>query len=114
MVKLCCCVIIASERKQWNEDTATTQRRIQSQSGSGSHQRRTHLNEIAADYELHPVQVQQWKKLALEGMASVFGSKKDQAATDHEALTAQLYQQIGQLKVEVDWLKKKSDQLRSR
>jgi transposase-like protein len=72
------------------------------------------LNEIAADYEVHPVQVQQWKKLALEGMASVFGSKKDQAAADHEALTAQLYQQIGQLKVEVDWLKKKSEQLRFR
>lgn len=72
------------------------------------------LNEIAADYEVHPVQVQQWKKLALEGMTSVFGSKKDQAAADHEALTAQLYQQIGQLKVEVDWLKKKSEQLRSR
>jgi len=64
------------------------------------------INEIAMEYEVHPVQVQQWKKLALEGMASVFSSKKDQAATDHEALTAQLYQQIGQLKVEVDWLKK--------
>jgi len=60
------------------------------------------LNEIAADYEVHPVQVQQWKKLALEGMASVFSSKKDQTA-DQEALTAQLYQQIGQLKVEADW-----------
>ena len=67
------------------------------------------LNDIAAEYEVHPVQVQQWKKLALEGMASVFDSKKDQTAADHEALTAQLYQQIGQLKVEVDWLKKKSE-----
>lgn len=72
------------------------------------------LNEIAADYEVHPVQVQQWKKLALEGMASLFSSKKDQAAADHEALVDQLYQQIGQLKVEADWLKKKSMQLRSR
>jgi putative transposase len=72
------------------------------------------LNEIAADYEVHPVQVQQWKKLALSGLASVFGSKKDQEAANQEALTAQLYQQIGQLKVEVDWLKKKSDQLRCR
>lgn len=72
------------------------------------------INEIAADYEVHPVQVQQWKKLALEAMASAFGSKKDQTAADHEALTAQLYQQIGQLKVEVDWLKKKSEQLRCR
>jgi putative transposase len=72
------------------------------------------MNEIAAAYEVHPVQVQQWKKLALAGMASVFSSKREQAADDPEALTAQLYQQIGQLKVEVDWLKKKSEQLRNR
>jgi putative transposase len=65
------------------------------------------LNEIAADYEVHPVQVQQWKRQALEGIGSVFSSKREKAATDQEALTAQLYQQIGQLKVEVDWLKKK-------
>jgi hypothetical protein len=38
-------------------------------------------------------------------MASVSSSKRDPQATDPEALTAQLYQQIGQLKVEVDWLK---------
>ena len=72
------------------------------------------LNEIAACYEVHPVQVQQWKRQALEGMAQTFSSKKDQEAADHEALTAQLYQQIGQLKVELDWMKKKSDQLRPR
>jgi len=72
------------------------------------------LNEIAACYEVHPVQVQQWKKQALEGMAQTFSSKKEQAAADQEALTAQLYQQIGQLKVELDWMKKKSDQLRCR
>lgn len=72
------------------------------------------LNEIAGDYEIHPVQVQQWKRQALEGMTQVFSSKRDQAAAEHEALSAQLYQQIGQLKVELDWLKKKSDQLHRR
>lgn len=72
------------------------------------------LNEIAAQYEVHPVQVQQWKRLALEGLGSIFSSKREKAASDQEALLAQLYQQIGQLKVEVDWLKKKSEQLRLR
>ena len=72
------------------------------------------LNEIAACYEVHPGQVLQWKKQLVEGLPSLFDPKRDQADQDQEALTAPLYQQIGQLKVEVDWLKKKSEQLRLR
>jgi transposase-like protein len=72
------------------------------------------INEIAADYHVHPVQIQQWKKQIIENLPAVFGRKPDKQAVDNEQLTAQLYQQIGQLKVEVDWLKKKSDQLRLR
>ena len=72
------------------------------------------INEIAADYQVHPVQIQQWKKQALENMAVSFSRRPEKQAVDHDELTAQLYQQIGQLKVEVDWLKKKSDQLRLR
>jgi putative transposase len=72
------------------------------------------INEIAAEYQVHPVQIQQWKKLALDNLASTFARKSDREAHDNEPLTSQLYQQIGQLKVEVDWLKKKSDQLRTR
>ena len=65
-------------------------------------------NEIAAKYGVHPVQVSAWKKQALENMASVFGQTPDKAAKENEALTERLYSQIGQLKVELDWLKKKS------
>lgn len=72
------------------------------------------INEIAAEHEIHPVQLQQWKKQALDGLADCFSTKKEKEAVDQEALTAQLYQQIGQLKVELDWLKKKSEQLRLR
>ncbi len=72
------------------------------------------LNEIAAHYELHPVQIQQWKKHLLDGLPVLFSCKRDRAHQQQEELTAQLYQQIGQLKVEVDWLKKKSEQLRLR
>jgi len=68
------------------------------------------ISEIASDYKVHPNQVGQWRKQALEELGDIFSKpkkKKDekQAAED---LKAQLYQQIGQLKVELDWLKKKS------
>ena len=72
------------------------------------------INEIATCYQVHPVQVQQWKKQLLEGLPSLFGSGRDKDEQEQEALIAQLYQQIGQLKVEVDWLKKKSEQVRLR
>ena len=66
------------------------------------------INEIASYYSVHPNQVTQWKKQALEGLPETFSSRRSRAVQDEEALRAQLYQQIGQLKVEVDWLKKKS------
>lgn len=65
------------------------------------------LNEIASHYEVHPNQVTQWKKQALEGLPELFSHRRLRLEKDDEALKAQLYQQIGQLKVELDWLKKK-------
>ena len=72
------------------------------------------INEIAACFQVHPVQVQQWKRQLLDALPSLFCSKRDKAEQEQEELVAQLYQQIGQLKVEVDWLKTKSEQLRTR
>ena len=66
------------------------------------------VNEIAATYGVHPNQVLPWKKQALEVLPDVFSSRRMRAAQDDEALQARLYQQIGQLKVELDWLKKKA------
>ena len=68
------------------------------------------LNEIASDFGVHPVQVAQWKKQLVDEAAHVFATARDRAAVDTEQLLARLYQEIGQLKVEVDWLKKKSGQ----
>ena len=65
------------------------------------------INEIASHYGVHPNQVTQWKKQALECLPEVFSTRRERAAAEDEALRAQLYQQIGQLKVELDWLKKK-------
>jgi transposase-like protein len=65
------------------------------------------INELAASFGVHPNQVLQWKKQALEAMPDAFSARRVREAQDEEALKAQLYQQIGQLKVELDWLKKK-------
>jgi putative transposase len=65
------------------------------------------INEIASQHEVHPTQVKQWKKQLQEKGADLFSektAKQQQAQTEGEA---KLYEQIGRLKVELDWLKKK-------
>jgi putative transposase len=64
------------------------------------------INELASEYGLHPNQIGQWKKKLIEGSADVFSKKKDREAESHEQEKDKLYQQIGKLQVEVDWLKK--------
>ena len=66
------------------------------------------VNEIASDFGVHPSQVAQWKRQLLADAPQVFASTRAHQAEDADALHARLYQEIGQLKVELDWLKKKS------
>jgi len=66
------------------------------------------LNELASLYGVHPVQVAQWKKQAVTGLPEVFASRRAAAEQEAEVLQARLYQEIGQLKVELDWLKRKT------
>ncbi len=66
------------------------------------------INEIASQYSVHPNQVMTWKKQALATLPDSFSVRRVHDAQATEDLKAQLYQQIGQLKVELDWLKKKA------
>jgi transposase-like protein len=65
-------------------------------------------NEIAKLYGVHPVMVTKWKKQALEELPGVFANRRSAAVRAQEDITGSLYQEIGRLKVELDWLKKKA------
>ncbi len=67
---------------------------------------RSTIEELARKHELHPNQINTWKKEAVANMSSVFGTDKSDDVADHEKQTEKLYAQIGQLKVENDFLKK--------
>lgn len=66
------------------------------------------VQQIAARFGVHPGQVHQWKKQLLEGAAEVFGANGRERHVDQEGLVGKLYEQIGRLQVELDWLKKKA------
>ncbi len=66
------------------------------------------IQQIASQFGVHPTQVTQWKKQALEELPQVFSDRRSREASDIEEIKAELYQQIGQLQVELDWIKKKS------
>lgn len=65
------------------------------------------LNELASRHKVHATQIAQWKKQLLDNAALCFERGRSGGVMDAEALTAPLYQEIGRLKMEVDFLQKK-------
>jgi len=66
------------------------------------------INEIAQEHGVHPNQVSQWKKELLENAGSLFEGKRGPKLANAESNPDRLYAKIGQLNMELDWLKKKS------
>ena len=70
------------------------------------------IQEIAAYHAIHPIQVSQWKKQLLDGASELFTrGMKSKEKEEGQAKEAELFQQIGKLQMELEWLKKKSQLL---
>ena len=69
------------------------------------------IAELSTQYEVHRTQITNWRKRALEGLAGIFQEKASRTRGEKEKVIDELYRQIGQLKVENEWLKKKSTQI---
>jgi len=65
------------------------------------------LAELAAQYQVHPNQISEWKRRLLERAPEIFAGKAGRAEKSEEELTAPLYEEIGRLKMDLKWLEKK-------
>jgi len=66
------------------------------------------LAQLAGEYAVHPNQIGQWRKKLLKELPAIFSERGNHSDQDRDQLEAELYRQIGQLLVELEWLKKKS------
>ena len=64
------------------------------------------VNELASQYQVHPTQISQWKRQVQAGARELFESGRANGQRSHEAVQATLYEEVGRLKMELDWVKK--------
>jgi transposase len=64
------------------------------------------MAELSSEYGVHASQISTWRKMVLEGAGSLFSNAPDQDRKEREALIEDLYKNVGQLRVENEWLKK--------
>jgi len=69
------------------------------------------MAQLSSEYGVHANQIRQWRQKLLDELPGMFSDRRQKKDKDTEEVTSELYRQIGQLKVELDWLKKKSQQL---
>lgn len=65
------------------------------------------LSELSSTYGIHPTVIAQWKRQLLDGAAAIFSRANGSNGRSEEEISAPLYEEIGRLKMELDWLKKK-------
>jgi len=68
------------------------------------------ISELAGKHGVHPNQISQWKRQLLESGAEVFRQNGSKEQRDQQAVQTELYEQLGRLKMELEWVKKKSAQ----
>ena len=66
------------------------------------------INQLASEYQLHPSQISQWKKQLLEQGSDIFATTPTKRQREQNDRESSLYEQIGRLNMELDWLKKKA------
>ena len=69
------------------------------------------LAQLSSEFGVHANQIGLWRKQLIKELPSLFSDRRKKRERDQEDLVSELYRQIGQLKVKVDWLKKKSQML---
>ena len=65
------------------------------------------IAELAKEHQVHPVQISQWKKQLLDGAEGLFRDGRKRQREEGEAVQAELYEKIGRLNMEIEWLKKR-------
>ena len=96
-----------SEEPSDVRETQTAQCAVQGEGGAGGPEGGKTTSELASEHQIHPAQISQWKKVAMEGLSTLFERPGSKPSVTVEEATAPLFEEIGRLKMELDWLQKK-------